>query len=302
VVFVLVLAPVWLASRARATWLIGGVALGVVASWNSLTHAWWLVEGDAPGWLRVLVAGVSVLAFALALKRRRFDRAGLAASCLVLSTWHSSGLPGLGAAVVLVLCCLAPVEREASRTGALVAALSLVTTASLLGWYRNADTRSRKQALREVEWVLAHVENGHRYRFVTWGVGDEWVELSRRVLPTSIDGMLAPNRSLDATEVNDAEAVARLRTKLEKPELAIRWVVVGLAAAAPTLESLGFVPVGAWRGNVTLWERRETAPIPNEAPVHVRVSWSHGVLSPLLGVGAVLVMVLALAQAIRETR
>jgi hypothetical protein len=253
-------------------------------------------------WVGVAAAIPAGVALVVSVKTRRVVKALVSLAVALLSVFVGAlpleVLPTLALTSTLGLVLLASAEQAARWPGLVATALLFVTTTSTLGWYRNQDTRSRRQALREVEWVLANVPDGERYRFVTLGVGEEWVELSRRVRPSSIDGP-GPT-SWDMVDLTSEASRAKWLAVLADEAAAVRWVVAGGQDVADLLEPLGFRSVGAWRGNVTLWERQATAPLPPTARARVKAPWRHALLGPLLGVAALVVLALALAQLRRD--
>ncbi len=303
VVVLIAAAPVWILGARpilpRVLSMVAGGALGLVAGWSSLPELV-AAEGPVDERLRLVAATAGVLALAGGALRRAPSVAAVGVAGLLLAgTAHLapaqlSSFAVLAAAISLSLIGLSALEHV-DRWPSLVVALGLLLlTSAWLGWERNLDTRSRRQALREVEWVLANVPDGERHRFITVGIGPEWVELSRRVRPGSISGGLpwrGPN-----TDTTSNEEISGL---LSDPTNAIRWVVMGASGGQAWLEPLGFVSVGAWRGNVTLWERKDAPPI-TAAGERVKLSWSIAILTPLLGVGALVVLALALVQLARR--
>lgn len=294
---------------APASSVVVGALLGGVAAWDALTATVALrAELTVPDWVAFVVGAVAASVALLAATRRRPVPALLATfaffAALVAPTVPTqvSTLPLLAAALALSLVSLAAVDAAPPWLGLGVSALVFLVTAGALGFFRNVDTRARRGALLEVQWVLANVADGERYRFVTLGVGPEWIELSRRVRPGSVDGALEGDApSWDRVSLNDDASRAEVGALLQNHDAAVRWVVTGVAGAEGLLTPLGFTPVGAWRGNVTLWERASTPPLPPTSAVRRRAPWRVGLLGPLLGVGSTVVLALALVQLKRRT-
>lgn len=303
------LAPTWVRRGLAPVSVLLGAGLGAVALGQALASSATLVPRlTVPPWATWAVVASAALALVTAALRRRAAVALLAAASVLVALaapWAPRHLPALAllaVALTLALVALAAVDPLPGWAGLGAAALVFVVTATTLGWYRSADTRARRAALRELEWALANVPEGERYRFVTVGLGPEWIELSRRVRPGSIDGALeGALPTLDRLELPDPAASRALRERLEAPAAAVRWVVTGRPGAEPLLEPLGFTAVSAWRGNVTLWERASTAPLGEQPHARVRAPWHATTLTPLLGLASVALLGLALVRLQRAT-
>lgn len=304
------LAVVPLAARwTTAAALVVGAALGLGVAWGPLQLMWGSSAAPAPGVgaAHLLTVSLAVGVAALAARRRAARLVVVAVGAAGLGALAPQGgtvVPpplALAGALTLALALAAALEPAPRWTGLLVAALVFAATAATLGWHRNADTRSRRAALRDVEWVLANAADGERFRFVSLGIGREWLELSRRVRPHALDGALDwLHPSWDALRADDPQARARLTAAVGDAGQALRWVIVGAPGWDDALLGLGFRNVGAWRGNVTLWQRDAATPLEPAAVPWQRAPWTVVVLGPLLGAAALLAALVSL-RALRAT-
>lgn len=295
------LAPLWLStSPRRIALLISGSALGLLASWSALTSSASVLSDVNWPWSRwVSLSVAAASAVWLLIRREKLAAVTAVLGCLAagLASLIPISIETLALVISSVSLSLVASTAVPRRVAFMLACAAFITTAATLGIARNHDTRSRRAALREVEWVLANVTDGDRFRFLPLGVGSEWLELSRRVRPHSMDGGLA-GTSWDTLNLEtDGRTLAAL---LSRDDAAIRWVISGTAGAQALLEPLGFVSVGAWRGNVTLWERSSTKPLAPQAIQRVRTPWRVGVLSPLCGAAALIVLLLGLTRLLRQ--
>ncbi len=305
---VLLTAPA-LVRSARSLLCVGlGVLVGGLAAEVPLRAAvatWAAAPSNLPEAARTAILLLALVGLVVALRQRAARAAAIELGALALAALASLGTAVVPPSLLLALALTLALAGLASLEGApgwptfVAAAVVFALTAATLGWYRNADTRSRRSALRDVEWVLANAPDGERFRFVSLGVGREWLELSRRVRPRAIDGALdwlVP--SWDGLRPDDAVARARLAEAVADPARALRWAIVGAQGWDETLSGLGFRNVGAWRGNVTLWQRDQASPMPPTGAPWQRAPWPVVVLGPLVGL---LALVAALAG-LRELR
>lgn len=303
-------APLFLRAGLRQVLALAlGVSLGAVAAqdalWADSTLQPRLV---LPVWVAHAVLAVGAVALVSLLARRAFAASALAALSLLVGLLADvapaqvTSLAALTVAAALALLAVALEDLPPGGSGLAVAGLVFALGAGALGWYRAQDTRGKRQALKELEWALANVEGGERFRFVTLGVGPEWIELSRRVRPDSLDGALEGGLpSWDRVDLSQPSAVEPLLARLTDASASVRWVVTGRPDAAPLLTPLGFSAVSAWRGNVTLWERASTAPLDLTRSPRVKAPWRVTVLTPLLGVASLFLLLLAAVRLRRGT-
>jgi hypothetical protein len=167
---------------------------------------------------------------------------------------------------------------------AALAALSFVVSAYVLGRTEVHERRHRK-ALAEVAFALSE-EGTERFRYLTLGLGNERLELSRRVRASTYDGGVAwltrdasgahvAYASLDGLSLEDDRERSVVEGYLQEADsLGLRWVISARSDAEPLLKANGFHLVAAWGGGVVLWTR-DVKPLADEAAKRtVYVPWT----------------------------
>lgn len=150
------------------------------------------------------------------------------------------------------------------------AACLVVPISMILGEHGRASTLPRRRALAEVSAFLERPGN-ERWRYVTLGIGNERLELSRRTRVGSLDGGMpwlagealrgTPFHSFDQLPMEQREAIEVLERVLARADAhGLRWVISGDDRATPILEKHGYRIRSAFRGSVVLWENEAVAP------------------------------------------
>ena len=294
-------APLLFKRRSAFAALGAGWLLGVACAWPfyaRLTSGTFLsLEGRLPSaaWQLVALAVAALVAFATVTRQPLALWAALVG--LVMLGMSAVKLPFVSPdawvmyAVIVVTAGLAALEDAEPRvTSLLLAIAAFTTTAIALGSARSTDTRPRRAALREVEALLAR-PGEERFRYLTIGVGPEWLEMSRRLKTASADGGLAwVAPPVDELTGTDRAGLERLSMLLRDPRLAVKWVATANDAADDTLTPQGFRVVQAWRGSVRLWVRENTGPLNGLPMVGGRLPFGFSVGAPGLGLMALLAL------------
>jgi hypothetical protein len=282
--------------RAGATFV--GLALGVAASWAFLTQ--WLSFARPPAHLAealwaCVAASVLVAARSFATQQVRPGAIALLGALVSLGALTRppfiTAAACLLASTALTAAAVAGCEKKPSRWAVVATMAALVTTAGFLGQASQVDLRPSRAALKEVEALLRRPSEA-QVRWLTLGIGPEWLELSRRLAPSSIDGgfeWLRP--SLDLLS-NDEEGLARLSQALE-PSNSVKWVVSRDGRFDTSLTKHAFRVVSAWRGGVRLWVRDDTPAVQVGATRTLGLSFGFAALGPCIAILGLLASVIA---------
>ena len=139
-------------------------------------------------------------------------------------------------------------------------------TATVLSHREGITTRHYREATRELIKFFNQEEYAG-FRYLTLGLGNERLELSRHGVVETIDGGMpwlrvasgleaTPFYSYDDLPLDDPLARHVLKNILQQSDtLGLRFVVNLKEQAVPFLESAGFRMRNAWKGGVVVWER-----------------------------------------------
>jgi hypothetical protein len=238
----------------------------------------------------------------VAADRRSIFIAVIAIVLVVAGARDGTAIPGdklLWLASAAVIISASGFELRRPRLQVSVGLALLLSSSFALADRQLKSGRDRRSALAEVTQFLAR-PGQDQWRFMTLGIGNERLELSRLVSVGTIDGgmpwlraipELADSRyySLDDLPLDEPAAQAILRRVLGRADrLGLRWVVSVRPEADPLLTEAGYRAIGAFAGAVVLWAK-DSVPAVNAAPA-TRSSW--GVV---WGCGPVALLALGLA-------
>lgn len=246
----------------------------------------------------LVIGAVALLAFWSKRDARVFS--GAAIVLLLLAASHQTKIPAeklLWFASAAAIVGVSALEARRPIVTWCISFFLLLSCSFALADRQLKPGRDRRAALSEVTQFLARPGQDH-WRYLTLGLGNERLEISRRVSVGSIDGGMpwlnvipeladSPYYSLDDLPLGDAAAREVLQRVLARAhDMGLRWVVSTRSEADALLKDAGYRSIGAWSGAVVLWANDSIAEVSAEPRSRSSVLWGVAPLS-LLALGLV---------------